>query len=57
MGFGDECQNKLRENLDDPKSFFQKANKLFERMPLAALINESILCVHGGIGSTLVNIN
>lgn len=26
-------------------------------MPIAALINDSILCVHGGIGSTLSNLN
>jgi protein phosphatase len=26
-------------------------------MPVGALINDAILCVHGGIGSTLSNIN
>lgn len=26
-------------------------------MPLAALINESLLCVHGGIGTQLTSIN
>jgi protein phosphatase len=25
-------------------------------MPIAAIINDSILCMHGGIGSTLTNI-
>lgn len=26
-------------------------------MPIAAVINDSILCMHGGIGTTLTNIN
>ena len=29
MGFGDECQAKLKENIDDPGSFFQRCNKIF----------------------------
>lgn len=57
MGFGDECEMKLKENIDDPRSFFQRCNKLFQKMPIAAIVNDSIFCVHGGIGSTLVNVN
>jgi len=30
---------------------------MFEKLPIAALINDIILCVHGGIGSTLTSIN
>jgi protein phosphatase len=57
MGFGDECATKFKENIDDPVSFFQKCNRLFDKLPLAALIDDSILCVHGGIGITLKSIN
>lgn len=56
MGFGDECQAKLKENIDDPQSFFQKCNKVFEKMPLAAVIDDSYLCVHGGIGATVTSL-
>lgn len=56
MGFGDECQTKLKENIDDPNSFFKRSNKIFEKLPLAALVDDSILCVHSGIGTTLASI-
>ena len=55
LGFGDECQTKFKENIDDPNSFFQKFNKVFERLPLAAVIDEGIFCAHGGIGTVLTS--
>ena len=56
MGFGDECAAKFKENIDDPRSFFSRVNKIFEKLPLAALVEENIFCCHGGIGHTLKNI-
>jgi len=56
FGFAEECANKLEEDINDPSSFFQRINKLFEYMPLAALIDNEILCVHGGIGKTLMKV-
>ena len=56
FGLGEECAVKLEENIDDPTSFFQKINKIFEYLPLAAVIDNAILCVHGGIGKTLKKI-
>jgi protein phosphatase len=53
MGFGDECSLKLKENIDDQYSFFSRVNRLFEKMPLAAVIEDNIFCSHGGIGQTL----
>jgi protein phosphatase len=50
-GFGDECVLKFGEDLNDPNSVFQKINKVFEYLPLAALVDEKILCLHGGIGN------
>ena len=32
-------------------------NRLFEYLPLAAIIDDSILCLHGGIGATLKKID
>jgi len=53
MGFGDECAFKLKEDIDSQYSFFNRVNKLFEKMPLAALLENSVLCIHGGLGSNL----
>jgi protein phosphatase len=38
LGFGDECAAKFKENIDDQYSFFSRVNRLFEKMPVAALI-------------------
>lgn len=56
LGFGDECAAKFKENIDDQYSFFSRVNRLFEKMPIAALIEENIFCSHGGIGHTLKNV-
>jgi hypothetical protein len=37
MGFGDECMLKMKENIDEPGSFFQRCNRMFEKMPVAAV--------------------
>ena len=55
-GFGEECRVKLEENIDDPSSFFQRINKIFEYLPLAAVVDNEVFCVHGGIGNTLKKI-
>ena len=34
-----------------------RINKVFEYLPLAALIEDKILCVHGGIGATIHTID
>ena len=61
LGFGQECAERLSENIDDPNSVFQKVNNLFEWMPLGAVIADKmtqnrILCVHGGIGNSIVKL-
>ena len=38
MGFGDECALKLKENIDDQYSFFSRVNKLFDKLPIAAIL-------------------
>ena len=56
FGFSTECEQRLGENPDMPDSVFNRFNNLFEYMPLACIIDETILCIHGGIGSSLKKI-
>jgi len=37
-------------------SIFNKITKVFEYMPLAAVIEDNIFCVHGGIGTKIKSI-
>jgi protein phosphatase len=53
LGFADECATRFSEDTNDPNSVFQKINKVFEYLPLAAKISNKIFCVSSGIGSTI----
>jgi hypothetical protein len=39
---------RLNEDINDPNSVYQKVNKVFDMLPLAALVEEKILCLHAG---------
>ena len=56
-GLGEECKMKLGENINDSKSIFRRICDLFEYLPLAAVINNQILCVHSGIGEHVKTLN
>ena len=56
FGFAEECSSRLGEEPNDPDSVFNKINDLFDWLPLAAVIDDRIVCLHGGIGSTLLNL-
>jgi len=53
-GLAEECQTKLKEDINSPLSVFRNICDLFDYFPLAAVIVEKnvdkILCVHSGIG-------
>ena len=57
FGFADECQTRLGEDPNEPRSIFNRVNAMFEYLPLAAVIEERVICLHGGIGSTLRTID
>ena len=48
-------QTEITRNHFD--SVFSKINDMFDWLPLAALIEDKIVCLHGGIGSTLVSLD
>jgi diadenosine tetraphosphatase ApaH/serine/threonine PP2A family protein phosphatase len=56
FGFSDECADRLGENPDDDASVFKRINLLFDYLPLAAVVEDQVLCVHGGIGSNLTKV-
>lgn len=57
QGLGDECEKRLGENIRSENSIFMKINALFDILPLAIIIDDKILCVHGGIGSSIQKIS
>jgi len=57
FGFAEECSNRLGEDPMDHDSVFNKINDFFDWLPLAGVIEDRIVCLHGGIGSTLVSLD
>jgi diadenosine tetraphosphatase ApaH/serine/threonine PP2A family protein phosphatase len=53
FGFAEECAERIDNDIEDPNSVFSILNSMFEYLPLAAVIEDQILCIHGGIGSSI----
>lgn len=51
FGFGDECAARFGEDVNEQDSVFCAINEFFDYLPLAAVIEDKVLCLHGGIGS------
>ena len=43
----------MGEDITDSRSIYYRFNELFKYLPLGAVVEGKILCVHAGIGSTL----
>jgi protein phosphatase len=52
-GFGEECKIRLEEDIDSPASIFNQINNLFDWLPVAALIDNALVCMHSGIGNIM----
>ena len=52
FGFQTELCERLKDDGDNPV-IFTKFNDFFDFLPLAAIINDEVLCLHGGIGSSI----
>ena len=50
-GFYDECKRRISVKI------FKKMTTLFNILPITALINDNILCIHGGLSPDLKNID
>lgn len=55
-GFRDECRRRLKEDTEEPDSCWNKFNRAFEYLPVAAVIEDRILTIHGGIGGSLTDV-
>lgn len=51
FGFKDECVRRLGQRSGE--RVWQRINEVFEWMPLAAIVQKKILCMHGGIGRSI----
>lgn len=54
FGFLEECQRRINEDPEEEGSLFNKVNDVFDWMPLAAVIEDKIICLHGGIGVGII---
>ena len=57
FGFYDECSMRINEeDVPEAETVFYAINSVFEYMPLAAVVDDQIFCLHGGIGANLRDI-
>ena len=52
-GLGQECMDRLSDDIRDQQSIFANINKAFDLLPFGVLVDNNILMVHGGIGSSI----
>ena len=52
-GLGDECKEKLKEDIQTNDSVFKRINRAFNYLPFGVLVDNNILCIHGGLGSSI----
>ena len=57
FGFQEECEGRLNDESENDDSLFVLINNFFEYLPFAAIIEDKILCVHGGIGANVKKIS
>ena len=52
-GLGQECKERLDDDITQNKSLFYFINQVFDLLPFGILVDNTILCIHGGIGSVI----
>lgn len=53
-GFQADCMRKFGHDGED---VWERVNDVFEFLPIAALVEKTILCIHGGIGDSVENLD
>eukprot|EP00931_Biecheleriopsis_adriatica_P055384 TRINITY_DN32731_c0_g1_i1.p1 TRINITY_DN32731_c0_g1~~TRINITY_DN32731_c0_g1_i1.p1 ORF type:complete len:679 (+),score=132.65 TRINITY_DN32731_c0_g1_i1:162-2198(+) len=53
-GFHADCTRKFAAQGDD---IWERVNDVFEFLPIAALVEGAILCIHGGIGDSITTLD
>ena len=56
-GLGQECKDRLNDEINKENSIFNLINKAFEYLPFGVLIDGGTLLVHGGIGASIENLD
>ena len=56
FGFYQECQARLK-NDNYQNQVYDEINNFFQWLPLACIIDNQVLCLHGGIGQSLENVS
>jgi diadenosine tetraphosphatase ApaH/serine/threonine PP2A family protein phosphatase len=54
FGFHADCHRKFGQDGED---VWQRVNDVFEFLPISALVEGAILCIHGGIGDTIASVD
>lgn len=52
-GLGQECKERLNDDINKKNSIFNSINKVFDYLPFGIMVDGSTLCVHGGIGCSI----
>ena len=52
-GLGQECKERLNDDINKKNSIFNLINKVFDYLPFGILVDGSTLLIHGGIGSSI----
>jgi diadenosine tetraphosphatase ApaH/serine/threonine PP2A family protein phosphatase len=56
FGFQVELVSRMNDDENNPV-IFTRFNDFFDYLPLAAIINDTVLCLHGGIGSNIATVS
>jgi len=54
FGFHADCHKKFGQDGEDT---WQRINDVFEFLPISALVEKAILCIHGGIGDSIASLD